>query len=244
MFVPDARAARRHIRRRRWPTVDFVSQLSFFSAESVPPAVADLTGFSPPRAGGAGRQRTTRARGCRWWWIGLWRAEGLAEMIVEAGLQPEIARTEENTPLVRTAVDRGWCRRDWTRPSRRCRAMVARPARTAGLDPGRGQPGGRSLPAGPGSARPGYPFAACLGADAGGDSAHAHRHPRHPALRISGRRRLSRLVENVGEPPNVEAFSLWPPEARHRGSVASGRAGAKLAVANRADRRRTHDPAA
>jgi hypothetical protein len=32
-----------------------------------------------------------------------------------------------------------------------------------------------------------------------------------PALRISGRRRLSRLVENVGEPPDdPEALSLWP----------------------------------
>ena len=31
--------------RHRWPTVDYVSQLSFFSAESVPPAVADLTGI-------------------------------------------------------------------------------------------------------------------------------------------------------------------------------------------------------
>lgn len=32
-----------------------------------------------------------------------------------------------------------------------------------------------------------------------------------PALRISGRRRLLRLVENVGEPPgNVEAFHQWP----------------------------------
>jgi hypothetical protein len=32
-----------------------------------------------------------------------------------------------------------------------------------------------------------------------------------PALRISGRRRLSRLVENVGEPPaQPEAFSYWP----------------------------------
>ena len=30
---------------RRWPTVVCVSQLSFFSAESVPPAVADLTGM-------------------------------------------------------------------------------------------------------------------------------------------------------------------------------------------------------
>ena len=35
----------------------------------------------------------------------LWRAEALAEMIAEAGLQPELARTDENTPLVRTALD-------------------------------------------------------------------------------------------------------------------------------------------
>ena len=33
----------------------------------------------------------------------------------------------------------------------------------------------------------------------------------HPALRISGRRRLSRLVENVGEPPDgPEALVSWP----------------------------------
>jgi hypothetical protein len=32
-----------------------------------------------------------------------------------------------------------------------------------------------------------------------------------PALRISGRRRLSRLVENVGEPPDdTAALSAWP----------------------------------
>ena len=32
-----------------------------------------------------------------------------------------------------------------------------------------------------------------------------------PALRISGRRRLSRLVENVGEPPDdIDALAQWP----------------------------------
>ncbi len=46
----------------------------------------------------------------------LWRAEGLAEMIAEAGLQPEIARTDENTPLVRTTADPRLVAiaRDWT----------------------------------------------------------------------------------------------------------------------------------
>ncbi|EUA24720.1 hypothetical protein I552_3232 [Mycobacterium xenopi 3993] len=41
-----------------------------------------------------------------------------------------------------------------------------------------------------------------------------------PALRISGRRRLSRLVENVGEPPaDPQALSQWPAfsrQPRHR----------------------------
>ena len=33
----------------------------------------------------------------------------------------------------------------------------------------------------------------------------------HPALRIGGRRRLCRLVENIGEAPDgIEAFDAWP----------------------------------
>ncbi len=92
--------------RARWPTVICVSQLSFFSAESVPPAIADLTGVlaAPGQAvlvggaqGHAARLSVVVDR--------LWRAEALAEMIEDAGLEPEIARTDENTPLVRTAVD-------------------------------------------------------------------------------------------------------------------------------------------
>jgi len=79
-----------------------VSQLSFFSAESVPPAVADLTGLlaAPGQVvlvSGGARLSVVVDR--------LWRAEALAEMITEAGLRPEIARTDENTPLVRTTVD-------------------------------------------------------------------------------------------------------------------------------------------
>ena len=68
----------------------------------------------------------------------LWRAEGLAEMITEAGLQPEIARTDENTPLVRTTVDPrlvgyrpqldAWGGQD------RAAAMATRAPRDAGLD--------------------------------------------------------------------------------------------------------------
>src|SRR5258708_3625579 len=46
-----------------------------------------------------------------------WRASGLAAMIREAGLEPEISRTEEDNPLVRTAVNRLLCpiATEWTR---------------------------------------------------------------------------------------------------------------------------------
>lgn len=79
-----------------------MSQLSFFAAESVPPAVADLSGVlaGPGQivlVGCGARLSVVVAES--------WRASALAEMIQEAGLVPEVARTDENTPLVRTAVD-------------------------------------------------------------------------------------------------------------------------------------------
>src|SRR6187402_1305033 len=91
----------------RWPSVGSVSQLSFFSAEAVPPAVADLTGIlaAPGQVVLVGQGHEQAAR------VSVvvdaqWRAEALAEMIADAGLEPEIARTDENTPLVRTAPDK------------------------------------------------------------------------------------------------------------------------------------------
>ena len=67
-----------------------MSQLSFFSAESVPPAVSDLTGLlaAPGQVAvvGAGARLSVVVDR-------PWRAAALAEMIVEAGLEPEIAST-------------------------------------------------------------------------------------------------------------------------------------------------------
>jgi hypothetical protein len=202
----------------RWPSVDFVSQLSFFSAESMPPAVADLTGIlaAPGQVVlvGSGAQQAARLSVVV---DRLWRAEALAEMIAETGLSPEIARTEENHPLVRTAVDR------------RLTAMAA--AWTLGAVktvPPHWLPGPRELRAWTLAA--GTPEAAdryLLGLDPHAPDTHTAlasammrvgiaptligTRGAHPALRISGRRRLLRLVENVGEPPgDTEAFSQWP----------------------------------
>jgi hypothetical protein len=190
-----------------------VSQLSFFSAESVPPAIADLTGILA-----APGQVVLVGDGARLSVVvdTPWRAAGLAEMIVEAGLEPELARTDENTPLIRTSVDPRLVgiATEWTRGA----------VKTV---PPHWLPGPRELRAWTLAA--GIPEADryLLGLDPHAPDTYSPlasammrvgiaptligTRGARPALRISGRRRLSRLVENVGEPPgDVDAFSQWP----------------------------------
>lgn len=190
-----------------------MSQLSFFSAESVPPAVADLTGVLAAAGqvvmvGGGARLSVVVEE--------LWRARALAEMMTEAGLDAEITRTEEDNPLVRTTVDVRLVgiANDWTRGA----------VKTV---PPQWLPGPRELRAWTLAA--GVPEADryLLGLDPHAPDTHSPlasalmrvgiaptligTRGSRPALRISGRRRLSRLVENVGEPPDeIEALSAWP----------------------------------
>lgn len=200
-----------------WLSVQTVSQLSFFSAESVPPAVADLTGLlaAPGQVVlvGSGSQAGARLSVVV---DQLWRAQALAEMIVEAGLEPEIARTDENNPLVRTAVDPRLVgiAGEWTRGA----------VKTV---PPQWLPGPRELRAWTLAAGTPEADRYLLGLDPHAPDTHSPlasammrigiaptligTRGSRPALRISGRRRLSRLVENVGEPPgNVDAFAQWP----------------------------------
>jgi hypothetical protein len=195
------------------PTVGEVSQLSFFTAESVPPAVTDLSGVLA-----ASGQIVLVGAGARLSVVvdQLWRASALAEMILEAGLVPEIARTDEETPLVRTAVNPllNDIAAEWTRGAvktvpfrwlpgpRELRAWTLAAGSLdgdhylLGLDPH--APDTHSPLA---SALMRVGIAPTLIGTRGG----------RPALRISGRRRLSRLVENVGEPPgDAEALAQWP----------------------------------
>jgi hypothetical protein len=190
-----------------------VSQLSFFSAESVPPAVSDLTGVLA-----AAGQIVTVGGGARLSVVvdQVWRAQALGQMIAEAGLTAEIAVTDENTPLVRTAVDAGlrpiaveWTRGAvktvpplWLPGPRELRAWILAAGvpdadrYLLGLDPH--APDTHS------------PLASALMRVGMAPTLIGTRGAR-PALRISGRRRLSRLVENVGEPPEVpEALPFWP----------------------------------
>ena len=198
-----------------------MSQLSFFTAESVPPAVADLSGV----LAASGQIVMVGARDAAGARLSVvvdqpWRASALAEMIYEAGLEPEIARTEEDTPLVRTAVS------DLLRP------IAAEWTRGAVKTvPPRWLPGPRELRAWTLAAGTPEADRYLLGLDPHAPDTHSPlasalmrvgiaptligTRGGRPALRISGRRRLSRLVENVGEPPaDPEALSHWPRVAR------------------------------
>ncbi|BBY81602.1 hypothetical protein MPUL_27600 [Mycolicibacterium pulveris] len=191
--------------------------MSFFSAESVPPAVSDLTGLlaAPGQVVlvGSGKDQAARLSVVV---DAMWRAEGLAEMVIEAGLQPEITRTDENTPLVRTALD-----------PRLVPMAVAWTRGAVKTVPPQWLPGPRELRAWTLAAGTPEADRYLLGLDPHAPDTHAPlasammrvgiaptligTRGSRPALRISGRRRLSRLVENVGEPPgHVEAFHEWP----------------------------------
>ena len=190
-----------------------MSQLSFFSAESVPPAVADLTGVLA-----AAGQVVVVGDGARLSVVvdEVWRAAALADMMVAAGLPAEISRTDEDNPLVRTAVDP------------RLRVIAGQWTRGAVKTvPATWLPGPRELRAWTLAA--GHPDADryVLGLDPHAPDTHSPlasalmrigiaptligTRGARPALRISGRRRLSRLVETVGEPPDgAEAWAAWP----------------------------------
>ena len=190
-----------------------MSQLSFFSAESVPPAVTDLTGVLA-----ASGQVVLVGSGARLSVVvdRPWRAEALAEMMNDAGLDAEISRTDEDTPLVRTAADPRLLviAADWTRGA----------VKTV---PPQWLPGPRELRAWTLAAGTPEADRYLLGLDPHAPDTHSPlasalmrvgiaptligTRGARPALRISGRRRLSRLVENVGEPPDgAEALSQWP----------------------------------
>lgn len=190
-----------------------MSQLSFFSAESVPPAVTDLTGVLAAAgqvvhvSGGARLSVVVDAP---------WRAAALADMIIAVGLQAEITHTEEDTPLVRTAVDarlRGIAA-EWTRGA--VKTVPAgwlpgpRELRAWTLAAGQREADRYLLGLDPHAPDTHSPLASALMRVGIAPTLIGTRGAR-PALRISGRRRLSRLVENIGEPPDhPEALACWP----------------------------------
>ena len=192
-----------------------MNQLSFFSAESLPPSVTDLSGLLASTG-----HVVQSAAGAR---ISVvvdseWRAQSISDLIAECGLVAEIGRSEEDRPLVRTASvpELSALASQWTKG-----AVKAMP-------PG-WVPGSRELRAW--VLATGHPEAEglryVLGLDPHAPETHAPlaqslmragiaptligTRGSMPGLRITGRRRLLRLVENVGMPPeNEDARTSWP----------------------------------
>ncbi|MBC2641642.1 MULTISPECIES: hypothetical protein [Rhodococcus] len=192
-----------------------MSQLSFFSAEAMPPAVTDLCGLLAATGQvvtSAGRARISIVVDAQW------RAEAIAELIAQAGLEVEITRSDEGSPLVRTAsvVDLRPLADQWTRGAVKAVppgwVPSGRQLRVWALASGRGEAEGERFVLGldPHAPDTHAPLAQAL-MRAGIAPTLIGTRGSGPGLRISGRRRLGRLVESIGEAPgNVDDRTGWP----------------------------------
>lgn len=187
-------------------------QLSLFSADTAAPAIADLAGL----LAGSGQIVLALRGGAR---ISVvvedsWRADLIAKMITETGFSAEIVQSGEGKPLVRTEISPLLTRLalNWTRgavkavpnafvpSSRALRLWAYATGHTDGtdrfffgLDPHAPQTHdqlARTL------MRAG--MAATLVGARGST----------PCLRITGRRRLTKLLDAIGEPPDASGWEL------------------------------------
>ncbi|MGA9871787.1 MAG: hypothetical protein WBQ44_11685 [Rhodococcus sp. (in: high G+C Gram-positive bacteria)] len=192
-----------------------MNQLSFFSAESLPPSVTDLAGLLASTG-----QVVISAAGAR---ISVvvdreWRADAIAVLIRQCGLVAEVGRSEEDRPLVRTAsvpelsaLASLWTKGavkfmppGWVPGSRELRAWV--------LAAGRPEADGERYVLGldPHAPETHAPLAQAL-MRAGIAPTLIGTRGAFPGLRIAGRRRMLRLVENVGQAPESDdAQANWP----------------------------------
>lgn len=192
-----------------------MSQLSFFGAELGPPAVADLSGLLA--AHGTVVVRDDRAR------VSVvvdapWRADAIARLMTEAGLEPEFADTEDGRTEVYTQfvaetmpLAAEWMRGsvktvpfEWVPSSRAQRAWF--------LAAGRKEADGERYVLGldPHTPDTHAPLAEAFLRAGIAPTLIGTRGP-SPGLRVSGRRRLTRLVENIGAPPDdPRAREVWP----------------------------------
>jgi hypothetical protein len=190
--------------------------MSFFSAEAARPGVADLGGLLCGQghvvhfAHAAARLSVVLDE--------PWRQKALAGAFAERGVQPELATSEEGHPLVRTAF-----RSDlipladaWTQGAVKAvpkgLALDGATLRIWALASGRWVDSGYLLGLDERAPETHEPLVLAatrigltvglLGIRGGG-----------PGLRLTGRRRIGRLVELVGDPPTADSVEHWPTRA-------------------------------
>jgi hypothetical protein len=196
-----------------------VRQLSFYSVEAHPPRIADLAGLlcgpgQAVRFGSSGAARLSVVVADRW------RVLALRSVCAERDVQADVATSAEGNPLLRTAfrTDLSALTAQWTRG-----AVKAVPAGIELVGPilrvwalTAGQCDGSSYLFGldPHAEDTHEPLAAAMAmaglavlpapAGARGQSRSS------PALRLTGRRRLARLVELIGDAPPGTPPDAWP----------------------------------
>jgi hypothetical protein len=191
-----------------------VRQLSFYSVEAQPPRVADLAGLlcgpgQAVRFGNSGAARLSVVV------LDEWRVRALCDVCAERGVHAETATSAEGNPLLRTAfrTDLSGLTSEWTKG-----AMKAVPAglelggpilRVWALTSGYRDGSGYLLGLDPHAEDTHEPLAAAL-ARAGLAAVLVGGRGSHPALRLTGRRRLTRLVELIGDPPPEMPVDGWP----------------------------------
>ncbi|MGV9712675.1 hypothetical protein ACWDTI_18670 [Gordonia sp. NPDC003424] len=190
-----------------------MGQLSFFSAQIDRPAYDDLAGLMAAHGHAVRSETGTRVS------IVVaedWRARALVAEIAETGADAEVSTTDEGSPIARTVHthDLDELHRRWS-----AGAVKAMPA---GWVP---TPRALRLWTIAAGDREGDRY--LLGLDPHAPETHAAlatalmrvgiaptlvgTRGQSPALRIAGKRRLTHLIEYVGEPPaNAEALAHWP----------------------------------
>ncbi|MEH1167871.1 hypothetical protein V6V47_21040 [Micromonospora sp. CPCC 205539] len=188
-------------------------QLVFFGAEAAEPAIADLAGLlagpgEVVRMGGTARLTVRVDAG--------WRVHVLVAELASRGLAASWEQTGDERHAVRTSYTRAlqplavaWLHGPGKRPpatfhltGRRLRLWLA----AAGAPE---PPGGFLLRLGESDQECWEPIGAALAA-AGLAGALLGPEEGGPAYRITGRRRLGRLAELVGEPPRAAPHDAWP----------------------------------
>jgi hypothetical protein len=188
-------------------------QLSFFSAEALPPTVYDVEGLlcgpgQVVRRGDAARVSVVVAED--------WRVTALLRALVLVDLEGETVPSEEGRIAVRTPfvaallpLARRWTSGAVKLPPARLHLDGPR-LRWWAMATGRGDQVGYALGLGA-SDEQAWPAVGAALAAAGVPGTFVGPRGEGPAYRVVGRRRLARLRELVGDPPAGVPSEEWPP---------------------------------
>ncbi|SFD87931.1 hypothetical protein SAMN04487819_104316 [Actinopolyspora alba] len=201
-------------RSARDSTITGVGQLSFFSAEARPARIADLAGLLCGHGQVTGFGRGTAAR------LSVvlaesWRVHALHEMFRARGVPVEVSRTECDESLLRTSfrADLTQLAASWLHGAVKSVPNGFNPDGSAlrvwTLIAGAPTTGGYLLGLDPSVPETHEPLVSSLGR-AGLPARTVGSPGAEPALRIVGRRRLTRLAELVGPAPNGAPGGAWP----------------------------------